>query len=216
MCGVFYKPSFLHFRVFQYFFEFFASSGIEHKNDIYSCAQLEANNNNNNNQKLITSAPIVPEVKHEPVVNETVVQIVPSTPSPSEHKPKEDQIITNIVQDKCIKPTNTSSVLTPKEHRPRSVTASVFAPVTADITPQLVALQLQSQRPATTAGTISPCVQLNQKTNNSTQILQAGSGAQHPVSYQPTKDQRTQIGSRGGAAMNKSFMMFLDEGNDSK
>lgn len=230
----------------------FFSSGIEHKNDIYSCAQLEANNNNEVPlvECSIQSKPIGPEVKHEPsptvVNNETVVKVV--VPLPSELHQTKDQIPTTTIthQEKCIKPViinppssvshQSTTATFVKEHRPRSVTASVFAPVTADnITPQLVALQLQSQRSTVAGGVQSSSGGVHQLNHHKTngvnkphQLVAHHSPIQATTTggvlllpsgnnYQSPKDQRSNGSSRGGGtAMNKGFMMFLDDGNDSK
>lgn len=215
--------------------DLFFSSGIEHNNDIYSCAQLEANNNNTitttNNQKpiecVVDSDPIcVPDVKHEPsVVLETVVQIVPSKCLPREHNTPKEPIATNNTREpQCIKspvapavvvathsshhqPPAKSTATFVKEHRPRSVTASVFAPVTnADHnnnnTPKLVAIQLHQSHQRTAGVQFKPSLTPSLALSNAS-----------AVGTLPTLTCRPKIQS---AAMNKGFMMFLDEGNDSK
>lgn len=219
-------------------------SGIEHENDIYSCAQLEANNNN---EKLFTKSAlqcsepiaIVAEVKHEPIV----IEAAPIVPSPqssptsilSDRQSIEPVTASSAVAKCIIKPVAPAPVPAPlKEHRPRSVTASVFAPVTADITPQLIALHLRGAQsnvngiPAVSA-TAQPGGQFGSVKSNgfaakshqlllgANPTLTAVAAGVLPFGVDSEKTQNLAVGAvDGGAAMNKGYMMFLEDGNDSE
>lgn len=85
----------------------------------------------------------------------------------------------------------TSKLLpTIKDNKPRSVTASVFSSV-ADILPSKLPIQTRAQ--SVTASVFTPLAPLNTRSQSNTAKLFA----------QRTED------------MNRSLLMFLDEGNDS-
>lgn len=89
-----------------------------------------------------------------------------------------------------LKAATSKLIPTIKDNKPRSVTASVFSPV-ADIVPSKLPIQTRAQ--SVTASVFTPLATLNARSQSNTAKL-----------FAPRTED-----------MNRSLLMFLDEGNDS-
>lgn len=170
----------------------FNFSGIENKNDIYTCDQLEAST-----PGLKEGGEVKTEVFN---VSETLKTIA---------VPSKAYTITTI-------PIKTAPRTIPiiKEHRPRSVTASVFAPVTEipasllELQQQLTRYQQQQTASTVTASVFSPISAASSSTHRQSLLKQQI--AARAVTATTTKSQT----SATPEIMNKGYLMFLAEGSD--
>lgn len=171
----------------------FTFSGIENKNDIYTCCQLEAS---------------TPGIKEDGEVKTDVITI--SETKKATIVPSKAYTITTI-------PIKTAPRTIPiiKEHRPRSVTASVFAPVTEipasliELQQQLTRYQQQQTASAVTASVFSPISSATLSSSTHRQSLLRQQIAARGVTA-TTKSQT----SATSETMNKGYLMFLAEGSD--
>lgn len=170
----------------------FTFSGIENKNDIYTYCQLEAS---------------TPGLQEDGEVKTEVITV--SEPPKTITVPSKAYTITTI-------PIKTAPRTTPtiKEHRPRSVTASVFAPVTEipasllELQQQLTRYQQQQTASTVTASVFSPISSTASSTHRQSLLKQQI--AARGVTTTATKSQT----SATPETMNKGYMMFLAEGSD--
>lgn len=171
----------------------FTFSGIENKNDIYTCGQLEAS---------------TPGLKKDGEVKTEIITIS-ETPK-AITVPSKAYTITTI-------PIKTAPRITPiiKENRPRSVTASVFAPVT-EIPASLLELQQQLTRcqQHQTAATVTASLFSPNSSASSSSSTHRHSLFKQQIA---TRGITTTIKSQTSATpdtMNKGYLMFLAEGSD--
>lgn len=121
-------------------------------------------------------------------LNESVKEIAEK----EREKPPINTICTPFVAVNNLKVITTSKLLPPtiKDNKPRSVTASVFSDI-ADIVPTKLPIQTRAQ--SVTASVFTPLATLNARSQSNTAKL-----------FAPRTED-----------MNRSLLMFLDEGNDS-
>lgn len=166
----------------------FIFSGIENKNDIYTCDQLEAS---------------TPGLKEGGEVKSEIISETPNAAAAS----KAYSLTTIPIKEA---PRTTALI---KEHRPRSVTASVFVPVT-EIPTALLELQQQLTRyqhhqaaSTVTTSVFSPISSTSSSLSTHRQSLYK----QQIAARATTKKSQA---SATPETMNKGYMMFLAEGSD--
>lgn len=204
----------------------FFRSGIENENDIYSCAQLEAAAACKAVDKVKTEVSVI--VVGGAITSSSDAKVVESISTPIRAEAVEPKLLTPPPK-RAVVINKPQKELSPP--RPRSVTASVFVPVT-EIPAALLALQQQQQLPSAvphyphqhqrpqtvTASVFAPLSAQRKQYKSAVQQQQQPSSA---AIVPPTNKLVVPVVSSAAPpvqslqnTMNKGYLMFLEEGSD--